>query len=325
MAWKGALRSVVAASRAMDHEAQRYQKQVLKEQMTADASDAVADWENYIRNLTSLHTKSAERIDWAAMTRRSQPSEPKPVSRHEMAAQAALTSYKPRFFDFLNGGGEMRKNSLQNAVVKGREADVAENEKAMRKHAAALEESRNDAALAKRILAGEASAIIEVISELKSFTDIDMIGKAIAFTVEGTVIHAMPEVHGTDIVPNMRRKQLASGKLSETKMPVSQFNELYQDYVASAALRVAGDLFRILPLDEVYVTCMALMLNTATGHQEATPILSVQFVRDTYSRLHLDGIDPSDALSNFRHTMQFKKTKGFEPVEPLLAITSSNG
>ena len=100
-------------------------------------------------------------------------------------------------------------------------------------------------------------------------------------------------------------------------MPKGQFNEIYQDYVASCALRVAGDMFSILPIEEIYVTCLTDMLNPQTGHMEETPILSVQFVRDTFGRLNLDQLDPSEAMRNFHHEMKFTKGKGFAPVPAL--------
>jgi hypothetical protein len=63
------------------------------------------------------------------------------------------------------------------------------------------------------------------------------------------------------------------------------------------------------------------MLNPKTGHQELTPILSVQFVRDSFARLNLANIDPSDSMANFNHTTSFKKTKGFTGVEPLKPVS----
>lgn len=107
-------------------------------------------------------------------------------------------------------------------------------------------------------------------------------------------------------------------------MPVGEFNELYQDYVASVALRVAGDLLNVLPLKEVYVTCVAQMLDSQTGHQELTPILSVQFVRETFLRLNLKHIDPSDSIQNFRHEMKFSRTKGFAPVAQLIEFAGKD-
>jgi len=63
-----------------------------------------------------------------------------------------------------------------------------------------------------------------------------------------------------------------------------------------------------------------MMLNTSTGHKEATPVLSVRFVYDTFSKLNLASIDPSDALSNFTHEMSFKSTKGLQRISPLKAM-----
>jgi len=181
-----------------------------------------------------------------------------------------------------------------------------------------LSDWQKDTILAKKLLAGESAAIHEVVKEMQSFSDVEFLGTGIEFMIEDNFIHALPKIHGDEIVPSFRRKQTASGKLSETKMPKGEFNELYQDYVASVALKVAGDLLQILPLNEIYVTCSAIMLNSKTGHQEETSILSVQFVRNIYERLDLNHLDPSDSLENFKHEMKFTKTKGFHRIERLI-------
>ena len=198
--------------------------------------------------------------------------------------------------------------------------DQAEYMEEMQAHHRKLDEWANDVALARKLTEGYAGAIRNVIEEMQSLSQDGLIGSSISFEIGDDFLHAKPEVHTDEIVPKFRRKQLASGKLSETKMPVSQFNELYQDYVASVALRVAGDLFNIVPLREVYVTCLTRMLNPKTGHQELTPILSVQFARDTFLRLNLVDVDPSDSMANFNHAMSFAKTKGFTRTEPLRPI-----
>jgi hypothetical protein len=170
------------------------------------------------------------------------------------------------------------------------------------------------------VLRHDPSALKKVIEEAKPFSAEGFIGTSIAFSFAESFVHAVPTVYGTDIVPGVRVKQTSSGKLSETKMPVSQFNELYQDYVAGVPLRIAKIALNILPIDELYVTCRVMMLNTQTGHQELTPILSVQIVRDTFMRLDLARVDTSDALLNFKHAIRFTKTGGFQRVEPLKPI-----
>jgi len=153
---------------------------------------------------------------------------------------------------------------------------------------------------------------------MHSFTSESRIGTSISFEIDDNFVHAKPIVHDDKIIPQLRRKQLASGRLSESTMPVGQFNELYQDYVASVALRVAGDLLQMTPLEEVYVTCLATLLDQTTGRMRDTPILSAHIVRETFSQLNLARIDPSDALHNFRHHMKFKRTVGFNQVDPIV-------
>jgi len=90
---------------------------------------------------------------------------------------------------------------------------------------------------------------------------------------------------------------------------------LYQDYVCSVALRVAGELLALLPFQTVVVTATDKLLNSTTGHIEEQPILSVAIPRSTLDDLNLGLIDPSDSMQNFIHNMNFKKTKGFTAIE----------
>lgn len=318
MGWKGTVRSFAAAARAAEREAQRHHKQAMKEQMVSDAAEAVEDWENYVDDLVSIHTEVSDAVDWLKITSTPYPEPPIFEPRHQDAAERALTQFKPKISHFFKGGSEKLKQTLQDTLRDAPRLDTEVHEAALRDHTGAVAEWESETDLAKRLVAGEVDAIKEVVAEMQSLSEDDLIGSGVEFTITPSLIHAKPEIHTDEIIPTVRRKQLASGRLSESKMPAGQFNELYQDYVASVALRVAGDLFHILPLPEIYVTCSVRMLNPQTGHQELTPILSVQFVRNTFMRLNLSQIDPSDSMGNFRHEMKFSRTKGFSSIKPLL-------
>lgn len=306
--------------KAAERESQRRHKQYLKELEIAEAEDAVDSWKDYIHDLISIHADAADDMDWAAIANSPRPSEPSQSDFHHSKAIAELDAFKPRFFDFLSGGSERKRDVLVQAVDIGAQEDEREYAEAHNRYQQALVDWESDALLAKRLLDGEVAAKRDVIGEFQSLTSESRIGSEVSFRINEEWLHAVATVHTDEVVPNYRRKQLASGRLSETKMPVGEFNELYQDYVCSVALKVAGDLFGLLPDNEVFVTCRALMLNSATGHQEQTPVLSVQFVRETYRRLNLAAIDPSDSLANFNHHMAFKRTKGFAQIEPLRPV-----
>lgn len=306
-----------AASRRANREAERRWKAEQKAMIAADARDAVREWREHLRDLVSLHVNPNDDVNWQLLRDTPEPVAPMRRSRHEDAALAALDQIQPRFFDFLSGGFEKRRQSLVDAVAEARARDGAEHQKSVdlfeREHA----DWQADRELATRLLAGEVSAERDIINTMTSWADEGLIGSRLEFRISDEFLHAIARVHSDEIVPTYRRKQLQSGKLSETKMPAGERNELYQDYVCSVALKVAGDLFSVLPRDEVFVTCAANMLDSTTGHMSDTPIVSVQFVRRTFNNLRLSAIDPSDSMSNFNHNMKFTRTKGFAPIEPL--------
>lgn len=320
MGWRGTMRSIGAAMRAAERDADRNRKIRLKTQAASDTADAVAALDEYLDNLVSIHTDLRNGVDWHTLANQPKPIAPVVLTTNEDRAYEALQSFKPSLFDTLKGGSERRRARLADAIDEARTLDHAEFERANVRHSEALEEWEADTGLARRLVAGEGAAIREVISEMQSWTSEDRLGSFISFEIDNDLVHAKVVVHGESIVPRVRRKQLASGALSESQMPIGTFNELYQDYVSSVALRLAGDLFNLCPLPEVYVTCLADMLDPSTGHMAQTPILSVHFVRKTFSALNLDALDPSDAMRNFRHTMSFKRTTGFAAVEPVAAF-----
>jgi hypothetical protein len=124
-------------------------------------------------------------------------------------------------------------------------------------------------------------------------------------------------VNSLEIVPDYVLTTTATGKLSNKKMTVSRFNELYQDYVCSAAIRVARETFALLPIDCVYVNAIADLLDASTGRIKPQAILSCKFIGENLDRLHFERIDCSDAMRNFVHRMSFSKNSGFAAVEVL--------
>jgi hypothetical protein len=120
------------------------------------------------------------------------------------------------------------------------------------------------------------------------------------------------------VVPEEEKSFAKSGKLSTKKMPKARGNEIYQDYVCGAALRAGREAFAALsPVNLILVNVRADVLNTKTGHLEATPVLSVMLPRASVERINWNAVDPSDAISNFNNRMTFKRGAGMAPIVPL--------
>jgi hypothetical protein len=130
------------------------------------------------------------------------------------------------------------------------------------------------------------------------------------------------KVNGAHVIPCELKSLNASGKMSVKPMPKARFHELYQDYVCGCVLRVAREVFAILPADHLLVTASVDALDSATGHAAEMPVLSVGFPRQALTSLDFERLDPSEAVQSFLHRGDFKKSRKsgqFEGTIPLQA------
>jgi hypothetical protein len=308
---------MAAASRAAARESERRAKYYAKQQMISEAADAVEEWELHIEKLTTVNTVIDLPMDWKSAASQPGPDKPIQAGGHRKLAQKKLDDFHPGFWDFFYGGSKRRRDALERALLEASALDQKEFATLTAAYEQAHADWVSDVALATRVLALEPGSFKEVIEEaIDSFKE-NLFAKSIEFNFGDTFLHVIPTVFPASIVPKVRRKQLASGRLSESDMPAAQGHLIYQDYVAGVALGVANSVLRLLPVAEVYVTCRSEMLNKQTGHLEVLPILSVKFVRSTLDNLNLLSIDASDALQNFNHVMAFKRASGFSPITPM--------
>ncbi len=322
MGWKGTVRSIGAAVRAAERDAKRRQrelekrqKQYAKMQELEQAAYEVEAYENNIEIIQSLHKECSDPINWKKIATLQEPKKQENSKKHEKAARTKSENYKPGFIDRLLKREEKKKKSLKDNISRAIEQDEVEHNTSVTNWEKKMTDWKESVALAQLLLSGDNEAKIKVIKDLDSFSEISHLGSIISISVgdEG-LIETTIHIHGDEIVPSEAKGLLKSGKLSVKKMPKGQFNEIYQDYVCSCALRVASELFSAIPDNMVIVTAVDELLNTKTGHLEKSPILSVCVSRSTLESLNMNTIDPSDSMSNFIHNMSFKKTKGFGAV-----------
>jgi hypothetical protein len=174
--------------------------------------------------------------------------------------------------------------------------------------------------LARGILAGDRGAEQAALDHLGPFAALQELGSTLRVAATAAYcVEAWLVAHTADVVPTEQPSLTATGKLSRKKLSPTRYWAIYQDHVASAAFRVAREVFALLPVPLALVHVAIQVLDTSTGHTETRPILSVAFDREAFAKLDLDRIDPSDALAGFEHNMDFHATTGFAPIEVLEA------
>lgn len=329
MTWRGALRSIEAASRRMEREEQRRQRELVRQerayekmQQLEQAAYDVEVHENRIDMLKSVHKECGGKWDWQAIYSQEAGAAPTQGAYLENAALAKLRGFKPSLVDKILGRTKSKIAALNDAVEAEKQKDIAEYEQALKDHQDELEDLEEAKKLANRIIQGEESAYLEAIEETDPFSDISALGSGLSFKLpDKSTIEATLSVRDQDSVPSEIKALLQSGKVSVKKMPKGAFYELYQDYICSCVIRVARESFALLPVQVVLVHAMGNVLNTKTGYIEEQPILSVSIPRETLDGLNLETIDPSDSMRNFVHNMDFKKTSGFRVVQKIDPMT----
>jgi hypothetical protein len=175
--------------------------------------------------------------------------------------------------------------------------------------------------LSRRILAGEPQAYSEALVDLSPLAEISELGSTLNFTVhDKNLLECVLKVNGVQAIPAEIKTLTSTGKLSVKPMPKARFHELYQDYICSCMLRVAREVFALLPIDALLITASADSTEIRKGRPVEQPVLSALMARSALAGFEFERLDPSDAMESLLHRGDFKasrKTGAFAPIAPL--------
>lgn len=327
------MRSMGAAARRMEREAERERRRREKEESRAArlrelqaqrdekiealerAQNEVEDEQEYLNQLISLHKEQSEIIDWEKELNTPPPIEPSKSNRREEEAILALNSYQPGFWDKVTGKDKREIARLSSNLMVRKQEDEQEFQYAFAVYQNQYSEWELKRELAQQILAGNIEAYSDAITELNPFAAISNLGSNISFSIADLKTIAVElTVNGEKVIPSELKSLTKSGKITTKSTPKNRFYELYQDHVCSAVIRVALELFALLPIETVVAVAFAEGSNLQTGHFEKKPILKARISKSTIDSLRLDGVDPSEAMKNFSHQMGFKRSEGFQAI-----------
>lgn len=308
---KAAKRRLVRDAQKRHREFERQYKEQAKLSATEQARLEVKAHENNLEVLLSVHKEQGETWDWLALAASMPPPHPQKSSNQELKTEQLMLVSNSR-----------QKESAETAIEQARLQDEQAFQDAVQTYETEKSEQETLKNLAFRILAHEHKAYIEALVEFSPLREISDLGSLLHFTVHNaTLIGCEIKVNSTQIIPTEVKTLTASGKLSVTPMPKGRFHEIYQDYVCGCMLRVAREVFAMLPVETVLVTATADLLDSRTGHTVEQPVLSAAMPRLIIERLNFDHLDPAEALENFQHRGDFKATRksgAFQPIVPLI-------
>ena len=269
----------------------------------------VEEYENYIYMIQHVHVECADPINWEDIQASPEPFTFGEKGPKELNAQNDFNNFKPAFMEkIFTKKGEQRKQSLYDAIEAAKQSDIED-----------YESWRFNVALANQILAKNIDAYYTAINENNPFEDLLTFGSGFEFGTDDP--HYMEiefQVKPDSVVPKTSKSLTKTGKLSEKALSKTAYYDIMQDYICSCAIRLARELFALLPIEDIIVHATDEILNTTTGKEEPQTILSVKFSRDRFQDINFEKIDASDFIESFEHNMIFRKTAGFKPVERII-------
>lgn len=268
----------------------------------------VKEYREYIERLKSLHRQCEPPISWEKVKREPPPFVKGEVGPMQQAAMNELMEYKPGLAEQMMPEMEREKREkLRDAVEAAKEEDL---------NAYFAWQSTRD--IAERILEGDLDAYLEAIESGNPFEELTDFGSDFEFFAEeGNKIIVDFNVKGGELIPENEPFINGEGKVAERALSRTDYYDIVEDYVASCSVRVAREIFSLLPAEVCIVNAEDTVLNTRTGHDEESVILSVKFTREGFEKINFERIDPSDFLENFEMKSGFRQAKGFSPVEKL--------
>lgn len=151
--------------------------------------------------------------------------------------------------------------------------------------------------VAADVLKGDIDTYLQLIYEVNPLDDLLGYGSNFEFGTDNP--------HKMEVEFTVNRELLS---LASQTMSSFEYNDLLQDFVCSLSIRVARDMFALLPVQNVMVHAVL----------DGNTVLSVRFDRDNLAKVKFGMIDPSDTVSKFTHSMSFDRMRGFLPVSRLL-------
>ena len=149
---------------------------------------------------------------------------------------------------------------------------------------------------AERVLEGDIDTYFEVINDVNPLNDLISYGSEFEC---GTDDPRMLAVHF-----HVNSKAVLG---EARKLPRSQYYDLLQDYVCGCSIRIARDMFALLPIRHIVIDAW----------DTVGDILSVDFKRKEFDKFDFAHLDASDTVESFEHRMDFTLDGGFKKIEPI--------
>lgn len=267
--------------------------------------------ENHLADIaliTTLHLDEdyPRDVDWNDVIKEEEPFKKGEDGPFSKEAKEVLAANKPGFFKKLFGkGAELRELEKEVELAKKKDDELYASWK-------------NNKVLAEKILHEDKNAYIEALEELKLSEELGSYLRKVDFSyADSDSLHADIVLSIDDFIPEEYQTLTPTGKLSVKNYTKTDYYEIASLFVSGIVLRTARNLFNLLPIEDVFINVHEMEKSKYGGQELEELILSIFIDRKTLDHIKMENANPFDLLNNFKHEVNFVKTKGFNKIDKL--------
>lgn len=266
----------------------------------------VRGYDRFVEDITGIHKSCSDKISWEDILNSPEPFEMGEIGPKERQAQYDFDHMQPTLLEKLNKAAfEKRLYEARKRITLAKEEDYND-----------YEEWENDRYLADKILDGDVEYYNQALAYCNGFDDFKDKFETIDFSSDNTAyIQADVVININESIPEDKIYFNNSGKPTYKKMSSTEIYELAKCYVYSLVIRIAREVYAVLPVNQIIVNVRDCKEN-GLGDEL---ILSVCFDTDQFEVIDFEKLyNPEDYIDKLVHNVNFRKTKGFAPVEALV-------
>jgi hypothetical protein len=298
-------------------QAERNRRVAERVQAREDAEQEVAAYESDRDYLLSLHTECGPAWNWEQVAGQLPPRPPAPSHKGEAEAKGAVDAYEPSFVDKIFFQAGKKRSTLEHRLTRARDEETAANAKAQTEYEQQIERHKWETRIAAGILRGESESYREAIEGIAPFAELSEAGTTVNVLAIQKDVITLQCVVDRKVLPEEEKKLTASGKLTVKTLAQTAKWTMHETFVSSCALRVAREAFAVLPIARAVINVSESGVDTSTGQDSLLTLLAASVDRAVLEGFRFETIEPIASLKNLPNRINFKKSSGFEPVEPM--------
>lgn len=273
-----------------------------------DPLQEVTNFNGFLEYITSFHKECDYEYDWESISKEPAPFNIGEKGPNELAALEKLDNHNPnilgKVFKVLDS---KRREELEKEVEKAIEEDKK-----------LYQSWENQRKVSQSILQKDPKAYMTLLKDIQFCNELAGFIDSCKFQAyDGDTVVIGCNINIDNVIPTHYKTLTKTGKLSIRKYNKTDYYAVVKGYVSGLTLRIARNIFGLLPIKTVIMNIQMNVLDTQVGKVDNITILSVKIDKTTLKELNFDLIDPFDALNNFERNVRFLKTRGFQPVEKL--------